>query len=108
MLNHDSANNKSKKLERGTKVTIRNQVKRNDVLEEDNPNTVTFPINIRVDNHIRNKIAALINLGLGKSQKDYVNNLVEQAIEELSASDRTRFEKMFEILEEKDKLKNRK
>lgn len=105
MLNHDSKQPKQK-LERGTKIEIKNQVDRARVLDDDTANkTVTIPINIRVDNHIRNQISALLNLGLGKSQKDFVKNAVNHTIEELSESDRARFNKMFDILEEKDQMK---
>lgn len=105
MLNHESKQTKQK-LERGTKIEIKNQVDRAQVLDDDTTNkTVTIPINIRVDNHIRNQISALLNLGLGKSQKDFVKNVVNHTIEELSESDRARFNKMFDILEEKDQMK---
>lgn len=105
MLNHESKQTKQK-LERGTKIEIKNQVDRAQVLDDDTANkTVTVPINIRVDNHIRNQISALLNLGLGKSQKDFVKNIVNHTIEELSESDRARFNKMFDILEEKDQMK---
>ena len=105
MLNHESKQTKQK-LERGTKIEIKNQVDRAQVLNDDTANkTVTVPINIRVDNHIRNQISALLNLGLGKSQKDFVKNVVNHTIEELSESDRARFNKMFDILEEKDQMK---
>lgn len=105
MLNHNVGPTKNK-LERGTKINVQNQVNRAEVLgAEATSKTVTIPINIRVDNHIRNQISALLNLGLGKSQKDFVKNAVNKSIEELSESDRIRFNKMFEILEEKDQLK---
>ena len=105
MLNHESKQTKQK-LERGTKIEIKNQVDRAQVLDDDTANkTVTIPINIRVDNHIRNQISALLKLGLGKSQKDFVKNVVNHTIEELSESDRARFNKMFDILEEKDQMK---
>lgn len=105
MLNHNVGQTQNK-LERGTKINVQNQVNRAEVLGADAaPKTVTIPINIRVDNHIRNQISALLNLGLGKSQKDFVKNAVNKSIEELSESDRVRFNKMFEILEEKDQLK---
>ena len=105
MLNHESKQTKQK-LERGTKIEIKNQVDRAQVLDDDTANkTVTVPINIRVDNHIRNQISALLNLGLGKSQKDFVKNVVNHTIEELSESDRARFNKIFDILEEKDQMK---
>lgn len=105
MLNHESKRPKQK-LERGTRIEIKNQVDRGQVLNDNTLNkTVTIPVNIRVDNHIRNRIFALINIGLGKSLKDFVNTAVNNTVEGLSESDRARFNKMFDILEEKDKMK---
>lgn len=105
MLNHEP-NNKKKKLDRGTTIEVKNQVERGEVLGEKSfTKAVTIPVNIRVDNHIRNQISALINLGKGKSQKDFVKTVVNNVIEELSESDRARFNKMFDILEEKDHMK---
>ena len=108
MLKHDDKKiSKPKKstIERGTKVVVENQVKRKDVV--DMPDSgVTFPVNVRVDNHIRNKISALLNLGMAKSQKELVKQLVENEIDRLPESDKSRFDRMFEILEEKDNMKN--
>ncbi|MCO6543719.1 MAG: hypothetical protein J6584_07130 [Lactobacillus sp.] len=54
---------------------------------------------LRVDNHIRNQISTLLNLGKEKSQKDFVSNSVNREIEELSENNRARFNKIFDILE---------
>jgi hypothetical protein len=105
MLTHEPSKQK-KKLNRGTTIEVKNQVERDDVLGKKATNKIiTVPINIRVDNHIRNQISALLNLGKGKSQKDFVSNAVNREIEELSESDRARFNKMFDILEERDRMK---
>ncbi|MFT8459982.1 MAG: DUF5388 domain-containing protein [Liquorilactobacillus ghanensis] len=103
LLNHNQNSNNKKKLERGAKIIVNNQVNREKVVSDDE--TVTFPVNIRVDNHIRNQISALNNLGIGDSQKNLVQSLVEKAIDELPESDRIRYNKMFNILEQKDYLK---
>ncbi|RHW44765.1 hypothetical protein DS832_08800 [Bombilactobacillus bombi] len=67
MLNHEP-NKQKKKLDRGTTVEVKNQVNRGEVLGERSfTKAVTIPINTRVDNHIRNQISALLNLGKGKS-----------------------------------------
>lgn len=83
-------------------VEVENQVTRQDVLTEDN--SVTFPANVRVDNHIRNQITALNNIGMGSTQKDIVGSLLSERIEKLSDSDRQRFDRILNILEQKDYL----
>lgn len=105
LLNHDEPNNQSTKhkLNRGAKVVVQNQVERNDVVPSDLKKS--FPVNVRVDNHIRNQISALINLGKAKSQKELVQKYVEHAISALSESESSRFDKMFDILEQKDDMK---
>jgi len=106
MLNHDDLNLTNKKrLNRGTKIVVNNQVNREELVKMPNDLKHTFPVNVRVDNHIRNQISALLNLGTAKSQKGLVKQLVENKIDELSDSDKKRFTRMFEILEEKDNLK---
>lgn len=45
---------------------------------------VSFPVNIRVDNHIRNKVSALINLGVAKNAKAVVEHMIESEIAELN------------------------
>jgi len=106
MLNHNEQSTAKGKLNRGTKIVVENQVKREDVVDMESTK-ITFPVNVRVDNHIRNQISSLLNLGIAKSQKNLVKQLVENEIDSLSDSDRNRFEKMFNILEEKDNLKSK-
>lgn len=100
MLQHGQQ--KRPKLDRGSKVVVKNQVKRNEVLNE---GEITFPVNVRVDNHIRNEISALINLGLADSAKDMVRKLVEEKVDSLGDDQKKRYEKMYSILEEKDYLR---
>lgn len=101
LLNHDEPT--KPKLTRGAKVVVNNQVSRNDVVKE-TANT-SFPVNIRVDNHIRNQISSLINIGMANSQKDLVQKLVNESIDGLENNEKLRFERMFNILEQKDSLK---
>lgn len=105
MLDHKNSNNTEKhSLKRGPQVVVKEQVARNNIVTDSE--TVTLPVNIRVDNHIRNQISALLNLGYGTSQKELVKNLVDKTIEELPENEKIRFEKMYTILEQKDAFKN--
>lgn len=121
LLNHDQAKNTKKKtLTRGPKIEINNKVNRGDIEKKSTPNEtpvkekvvvssyVTEPVNIRVDNHIRNKIAALITMGHSESQKEMVETFVNLYIENLSGSELKRFEDLVEIYEDKDVKRHQK
>lgn len=97
ITNHNS---KKVDLSHTTEVKVDNQVSRDEIVTE-NP-TITFPANIRVDNHIRNKITAMINLGIEDNAKATVEHLIVEEEEKLSDSDRLRYERMVNILEQKD------
>lgn len=121
LLNHDQIKNKSKKtLTRGPKIEINNQVSRVDIDKENFTKElpkkekaivssfVTEPVNIRVDNHIRNKIAALITMGHSDSQKEMVETFVNLYVEDLNDSDAKRFEDLVQIYEDKDVKRHQK
>lgn len=121
LLNHDQIKSKNKKtLTRGPKIEINNQVSRVDI-DKDNftkepskkekaivSSFVTEPVNIRVDNHIRNKIAALITMGHSDSQKEMVETFVNLYVENLNDSDAKRFEDLVQIYEDKDVKRHQK
>lgn len=121
LLNHEQIKNKNKKtLTRGPKIEINNQVSRVDIDKTNStkgPSTkektivssfVTEPVNIRVDNHIRNKIAALITMGHSDSQKEMVETFVNLYVENLNDSDAKRFEDLVQIYEDKDVKRHQK
>ena len=100
-----SKEQKKPKLKAGSRVSVRNKVKREDIVnEKEEPQvlSVTFPANIRADNHIRNELSALLNLGIEKNMKALLNHLIETEKSSLGDSQITRLEKMVSILEEKD------
>ncbi|MFL2106481.1 DUF5388 domain-containing protein [Mycobacteroides abscessus] len=121
LLNHDQIKNKNKKtLTRGPKIEINNQVSRVDIDKNNSskqPSSkekaivssfITEPVNIRVDNHIRNKIAALITMGHSDSQKEMVETFVNLYVENLNDSDAKRFEDLVQIYEDKDVKRHQK
>lgn len=121
LLNHDQIKNKNKKtLTRGPKIEINNQVSRVDIDKTNSSKEstskekaiissfITEPVNIRVDNHIRNKIAALITMGHSDSQKEMVETFVNLYIENLNDSDAKRFEDLVQIYEDKDVKRHQK
>lgn len=88
------------KLTVNNRIQVKNQVTRSEIVPDSN--TITFPVNIRVDNHIRNQVTALINLGVESNMKRIVAHMIENEKENLTESQLARFERMVNILEEKD------
>ena len=82
------------------RIKVNNQVSRDEIVP--NLESVTFPVNIRVDNHIRKQVTAFINLGIEKNMKALIQHMIEKEKEDLDSSQLPRFEKMVNILEEKD------
>lgn len=122
LLNHSEVKNTGKKiLTRGPKIETTNKVNRGDIELKPTVNEqssskgknvltsyVTEPVNIRVDNHIRNYIAALITMGHSDTQKDMVEVVLNLYIENLSNGELKRFEDLVQIYEDKDVKKHQK
>ena len=122
LLNHGEVKNTGKKiLTRGPKIETTNKVNRGDIelkpTVNEQPSSkgknvltsyVTEPVNIRVDNHIRNYIAALITMGHSDTQKDMVELVLNLYIENLSNGELKRFEDLVQIYEDKDVKKHQK
>ena len=121
LLNHSEVKNTGKKiLTRGPKIETANKVNRGDIELKPTVNEpsskgknvlssyVTEPVNIRVDNHIRNHIAALITMGHSDTQKDMVELVLNLYIENLSNGELKRFQDLVQIYEDKDVKKHQK
>lgn len=121
LLNHSEVKNTGKKiLTRGPKIETTNKVNRGDIEMKTTVNEpsskgknvltsyVTEPVNIRVDNHIRNYIAALITMGHSDTQKDMVELVLNLYIDNLSNGELKRFEDLVQIYEDKDVKKHQK
>lgn len=103
----------NKNLNDPAKINIKNQLTPDDLRSGSRshrnnvtpiPKRVTTPVNIRVDNHIRNEMSALIQLGFGQTNKDLVSDLVQRAVTRLDPERKQRFNYLTKILEEKDSL----
>ncbi|MBC9703288.1 MAG: hypothetical protein H9W83_12435 [Leuconostoc sp.] len=57
---------------------------------------------IKVDNHVRNMLTALVNVGMYDSQKDAVEKMCYSIIENLSDDEKRRFDFILDSLELKD------
>lgn len=106
MMNHSQINsNAPKKLIHEPAIKVANQIKRDEII---NDGIVTTHASIRVDNHTRNRLTALLNIGLGTSQKEIIDVLVNEKVDSLAGDDKKRFNDMYSILEKKDYLKSQK
>ncbi|MBD8045440.1 DUF5388 domain-containing protein [Clostridium faecium] len=94
---------KKKDLTHTTEVRVAQQVDRDDIVQD--YERVTFPTNVRVDNHLRNKITALINLGIAPNTKAVIEYLVKREEEKLGNNgELLRYQRMLSVLEERDSV----
>jgi hypothetical protein len=108
---------KGKPLERKPNPVTQQQVPRNahniekmlsrPVMEEPKLglHSETERATIKVDNHIRNALTTMVNLGKYESQKDAVDKMCQQEIEKLSDDERKRFNLIYDTLEMKDYIR---
>ena len=90
----------NRKLSDKVNVHVKNQVRRDEIVPK--TQSVTFTRNLRVDNHITNQVAALIDLGVAENTKQLINDLVQSRINQLSKEDQNILNKVVQSLEMKD------
>lgn len=103
---------KSKKpLTRGSRVEVTKKVSREDVQDRLNDSkvpeilsikSVTEPVNIRVDNHIRNDILGFVTLGKFESYKEFCEHAVAVYKENMNEDELKRHNYLRETYEIKD------
>lgn len=110
-----SNRSKSKKIDRGHDIKPENTFSL-DNLNSNNKNNneaqtptknvdrVTFYANIRINNHIKNKLEALAMLGIAKSQKQAVEIAIDYYLESLSDEQKRRYDIAVKTLEDRDVL----
>ena len=112
-----SNRNKSKKIDRGHDIKPENTFSLNE-LEENQPQEnkkpqtpknnvverVTFYANIRINNHIKNKLEALTMLGLAKSQKQAVEIALDYYLNSLPDDFKRKYKIAVKTLEDRDVL----
>lgn len=87
-------------LTKKVSVHAKNQVSRDEIVPK--TQSVTFTRNLRVDNHITNLVAALIDLGVAENTKQLISDMVQTSISQLSKEDQNRLQKIVQSLEMKD------
>lgn len=112
-----SNRNKAKKIDRGHDIKPENTFSLNE-LEEKQPQKkkesqspknnvverVTFYANIRINNHIKNKLEALTMLGLAKSQKQAVEIALDYYLNSLPDDFKRKYKIAVKTLEDRDVL----
>lgn len=88
------------KLSRKVSVQAKRQVSRDEIVPK--TQSVTFTRNLRVDNHITNQVAALIDLGVATNTKQLISDMVQSRINQLNQEDQDRLHKVIQSLEMKD------
>ena len=112
-----SNRNKSKKIDRGHDIKPENTFSLNELEEKQlqenkKPQTpkknvverVTFYANIRINNHIKNKLEALTMLGLAKSQKQAVEIALDYYLDSLPDDFKRKYKIAVKTLEDRDVL----
>ena len=111
--------NKSKKIDRGHDIkpettfsldSLNQDSKANNEAQTPTKNVdrVTFYANIRINNHIKNKLEALAMLGIAKSQKQAVEIALDYYLDSLSDEQRRRYDVAVKTLEDRDVLQKSK
>ncbi|MCO8288683.1 MULTISPECIES: DUF5388 domain-containing protein [Lactobacillales] len=110
MLNQSN----KKKLEWKPNPVINQQIDRNELNigrilsnSESEPSklgirSTTERATIKVDNHVRNMLTSLVNIGMFDSQKDAVEKMCFSTLDSLSDDERKRFDFILDSLELKD------
>jgi hypothetical protein len=65
---------------------------------------VTFYANVRINNHIKNKLEALSTVGFAKSQKEALSDALDYYIDSLPAESKRKLKIQIATLEERDVL----
>ncbi|UKU89598.1 DUF5388 domain-containing protein [Enterococcus faecalis] len=106
--------NENNSLQRKPNPVINNQIDRNDLNinkmlsnRQSDPSKLgikseTERATIKVDNHIRNILTALVNIGKFDSQKHAVESMCAKEVENMNEEELKRFEFILDTLELKD------
>lgn len=94
-------------LTRGTEVKAEALVSRDDIYgttaaDNREPERITEPVNVRVDNHIRNQINALINLNFGDSAREVIGAALDSVLDRLDETQQRQYNTMVELYEKQD------
>lgn len=80
-----------------------------DLKNNDSAERITFDTNLKISNHSRNKLQALMSLGYTASQKDAIDLLFQSYREQLDTDAKKELDFQVKTLERRDaRLKNKK
>lgn len=108
-----------KRIDRGPKIEVKNkvsleEVSGNEIENEDNKNKiprVTLPSSLRINNHIKNELQALVSMGHFGSFKEFLEDALNDYINNLPEGEQKQLEYIVNKLELKDyekSIKNKK
>lgn len=103
MLNH-----KSNSLTNDKRVQVEQQQTRSNIIKESTDkeansfNSVTFPRNLRADNHIANKVQAMVNIGYAADAKSVLDSLINDKVSSMPKREQERINQVVKMLEIKD------
>ena len=110
-----SNRNKTKKIDRGHDIKPETTFSLDNLNQGNEAQTptktvdrVTFYANIRINNHIKNKLEALAMLGIAKSQKQAVEIALDYYLDSLSDEQKRRYDVAVKTLEDRDVLQKSK
>lgn len=97
-----------KRIDRGHEIKPKEQFKLDGQRKANIVDSVTFYANVRINNHIKNRLEALSTIGLATSQKDAMESAINYYIESLPDETKRKLKTQIATLEERDVLlKNR-
>lgn len=99
---------KNKKIDRGHDIKPENTFtlddNKNKANSEKKVDRVTFYANLRINNHLRNKLEAISTIGISKSNKESLEIALDYYIDSLPDEQKKKFELIVDTLEQKDVL----
>lgn len=97
--------NKSKKINRGHDIKPKETFDINSIgtkTDQSKTDRVTFYANVRINNHIKNKLEALSTIGIAKSQKEALESALDYYIESLPEEYKRKLKIQVATLEDRD------
>lgn len=95
---------KNKTINRGHDIKPESTFSLENNLEKKKVDRVTFYANLRINNHLRNKLEAISTIGISKTNKQSLEIALDYYIDSLPDEQKKKLELIINTLEEKDVL----
>lgn len=113
-LVNSNRKNLIKKIDRGHDIKPKEEFALNEInkVKPETPKAsvdrVTFYANVRINNHIKNKLEALSTVGFAKSQKEALSDALDYYIDSLPTESKRKLKIQIATLEERDVIQKSK